>query len=155
MISTPIDIFIYSLAWTPPSSTVTLTISSQTAMGGVGILGYGQLANVCAYVGTASIGVNDPVPVGAALQGGTVGTAYSETITAQGGTSPYTFAVISGSLLGGLSLNPSTGVISGTPLAATTSSFTIGVTDANGNSGSQGFTITIVASMQVAYAFVG
>lgn len=84
----------------------------------------------------------NPVPVAAVLKGGTVGTAYSETITAQGGTSPYTYAVTSGSLPAGLSLS-SSGVISGTPTTAATSNFTITVTDANGFTGSQAFQITI------------
>lgn len=43
-----------------------------------------------------------------------VNVAYSTTITASGGTTPYTFAIL-GSLPAGLSLNTSTGVISGTP----------------------------------------
>src|ERR1039458_1221903 len=55
-----------------------------------------------------------PVPVAQQLKGGTIGIAYSETISAQGGTSPYTFALTSGSLPTGTSLNTSTGVISGT-----------------------------------------
>lgn len=85
-----------------------------------------------------------PVPVGAILQSGAPGTAYSETITAQGGTSPYSYAVTSGSLPTGLSLS-SAGVISGTPSGTGTSTFTITVTDANGFTGSQSFQI-IVAS---------
>ncbi|HEX5235127.1 MAG TPA: putative Ig domain-containing protein [Silvibacterium sp.] len=146
MISTPIDILVYNKSWTQIPSTVTLSIGSQAALGGAGILGYGQLANVCAIVGPASIGVNSPVPVGQVLQGGIVGTAYSETISAQGGTSPFTFALQSGSSLpAGLSLS-SAGVISGTPTAAGTTTFTVVVTDANGNSGTQAFTIIVAAA---------
>lgn len=87
-----------------------------------------------------------PVPVAAVLQGGVVGTAYSETISAVGGTSPYTYAVTSGSLPGGLSLNSSTGVISGTPTTAATASFTITATDAASSTGATAFNITIAAS---------
>lgn len=87
----------------------------------------------------------NPVPVAANLAGGTTGTAYAETISAQGGASPYTFAVSSGSLPTGTSLNSSTGVITGTPSATGTFSFTITVTDANSNSGSQAFSIAIAA----------
>jgi hypothetical protein len=60
---------------------------------------------------------------------GTVGVAYSFTLTAQNGTTPYTWSIVSGSLPSGLSLNSSTGVISGTPTAANTYSFTVMVTD--------------------------
>ena len=85
------------------------------------------------------------MPVGAALKGGKTGTAYSETIGVQGGTGPYSFSVTLGSLPASLSLNSSTGIISGTPSAVATSTFTVTVTDALGYTGSQAFTIEIVA----------
>ena len=51
----------------------------------------------------------------ASLPSANVGASYSATITASGGTSPYAYTVSSGDLPPGLSLNPSSGVISGTP----------------------------------------
>lgn len=86
-----------------------------------------------------------PVPVASALQGGYLSTAYSESVWAQNGTTPYTFAVTSGALPTGCTLNSSTGVISGTPTLVQTASFTITVTDAHGYTGSQSFSITIAA----------
>jgi len=85
------------------------------------------------------------VPVVANLAGGTTGAAYSEMINAQGGTSPYTFAVTSGALPTGTTLNTSSGVISGTPSATSTFSFTITVTDSLGFTGNQAFQIIIAA----------
>jgi hypothetical protein len=87
-----------------------------------------------------------PVPVAANLAGGTPSVAYSETITAQGGTSPYAFAVTSGALPTGTTLNPTSGVISGTPSATGTFNFTITVTDSLSFSGSQAFQIIIAAA---------
>jgi hypothetical protein len=65
------------------------------------------------------------------LAGGTVGTAYSQTVTASGGTAPYTYSITSGSLPSGLSLNTSTGAITGTPLSADSGMVT-GNIDING-----------------------
>ncbi len=63
------------------------------------------------------------------VPGGDVGVAYSTTLAATGGTSPYTWAVDPATLPAGLSLNASTGVISGTPSATGASNFTVTVTD--------------------------
>lgn len=65
----------------------------------------------------------------ASLPGGTLGSTYSTTLAASGGTPPYTWSVSSGSLPPALSLNASTGVISGTPVLAGTFAFTVQATD--------------------------
>jgi RHS repeat-associated protein len=54
-----------------------------------------------------------------ALHNGRVGEAYSATLNATGGTTSYSWSVASGTLPAGLSLNSSTGSISGTPTIAT------------------------------------
>jgi putative Ig domain-containing protein len=64
------------------------------------------------------------------LPDATAGMAYSASLGATGGSAPYTWAAIAGSLPAGLSLSPSTGGISGAPAAAGPSSFTVEVTDA-------------------------
>jgi hypothetical protein len=65
------------------------------------------------------------------LPGGSIGTAYSQTLQAKGGITPYTWAVTTGSLPAGLSLNAATGVISGTPSGTFVGAvnFTVTVTD--------------------------
>jgi hypothetical protein len=64
-----------------------------------------------------------------ALPSATVGMAYSATLSATGGTSPYRWSIIAGSLPSGLTLAPS-GALSGVPTAAGTSSFVVSVLDA-------------------------
>jgi len=67
----------------------------------------------------------------ASLPNGTMGQAYSQTLTASGGTLPYTWSITAGgSLPTGLTLNTSTGVISGTPTVTGTFNFTVQVSDA-------------------------
>ncbi len=73
---------------------------------------------------------------------GTVGVAYSRTLTASGGTGTYTFSITSGALPAGLTLSAG-GVISGTPTTAGPSVVTIQATDGNGCPGAITYTITI------------
>lgn len=77
------------------------------------------------------------------LPNGSLGTPYNQTITASGGTAPYTFAVTAGALPNGLMLG-SSGVISGTPTAGGSFNFTITATDSNTNTGSRDYSIQIV-----------
>jgi len=76
-----------------------------------------------------------PTITTATLPNGTVGTAYSQTLTATGDT-PITWSIETGSLPSGLppGLSLSTaGVISGTPTTADTFNFTVKATNATGN----------------------
>ncbi len=63
------------------------------------------------------------------LPNGTVNSSYSATLTSGGGTGAITWSVSNGSLPANLTLTPSTGVISGIPAAAATTSFTVTATD--------------------------
>ena len=71
----------------------------------------------------------------------TVGQAYSQTFAASGGTPPYTWKTIAGSVAP-LTLT-SAGVLSGTPTAAGVLNFTIQVTDSAGATAQQAFSITV------------
>jgi subtilisin-like proprotein convertase family protein len=80
------------------------------------------------------------------LPDGAVNTSYNQSVVASGGTGPYTYAVTSGSLPDGLTLNTTTGAISGTPTTEGSSTFTITATDAEACTGSQSYTINITAT---------
>lgn len=85
------------------------------------------------------------------LPGGTVGAAYSQTITASGGTvgAGYAFAVTAGALPTGLTLS-STGALSGTPTTGGTFNFTVTATDSSTGTGpytgSRAYTLVIAAA---------
>ena len=93
---------------------------------------------------TFSLSINAPLSViTASLPSGTQGAAYSVTLTATGGQTPYTWSISAGILPGGLSLNASTGTIAGTPTATGTNSFTAQVRDANSITATQAFSLNI------------
>lgn len=79
------------------------------------------------------------------LPNAAVGTAYSATLAASG-TAPYTWAIAQGTLPGGLTLDASTGTISGTPTAAGTSSLTIQVTDSSNATASAPLTLAVISA---------
>ncbi|MGY5808915.1 putative Ig domain-containing protein [Rhizobium sp. LEGMi198b] len=106
---------------------------------------------------TVTITVSAPTlalsPSAGALSSGTVGRAYSQTITASGGTAPYTYSLVSGALPSGLTLSTS-GVISGTPAAAGASNFTVRATDSSTGTGpfssTQAYSLTVTANPPIA-----
>ncbi|MCE4063424.1 IPT/TIG domain-containing protein [Pandoraea sputorum] len=59
------------------------------------------------------------------------GQAYNQTITAANGVAPYRYVVTTGTLPAGLTLDPVTGIVSGTPTTTGTSTFTITATDSS------------------------
>src|SRR6185369_11708884 len=68
---------------------------------------------------------------------------YSQTAAATGGALPYTWTLSPGPLPVGLSLNASTGAITGTPTTAGTTNFTLRVTDNVGATATKALSITI------------
>ncbi|WP_051670000.1 putative Ig domain-containing protein [Bryobacter aggregatus] len=83
------------------------------------------------------------------LPTGTLSQAYSGSLIAQGGTAPYSFSVVNGSLPSGLTLSAN-GAISGTPTASGISTVTVRVTDAAGLTAQRDLILNINSS---AFAF--
>ena len=113
----------------------------------------GVQATPTAAYGQGSLNVNINAPTAgtapaalsistASLPSATVGTAYSASLSATGGTSPYSWNLSSGNLPAGLSLS-SSGTITGTPTTTSTSSFTLQVSDSAGHNASASYTITV------------
>jgi hypothetical protein len=130
------------LSGTPTSTTSrTFTIRATDAYGCQGTRGY-TVAPVCPVITVAP----------GSLDAGTVGAAYSQTLSASGGTGPYTFALTSGTLPAGLTLNATTGALSGTPTTANGAgaALTFRATDAHGCTGTVGVTLKICPVINLA-----
>ena len=121
------------LSGTPTSAGVfTFTVQATDDNGCTGTKSYDLTTIIC-----QTITVGPP-----SLVAGTVGSAYSQTFTASGGTGPYTFARTTGTLPPGLTLSGS-GALSGTPTAAGTFNFTVQATDSGGCTQTKAYTLTI------------
>jgi large repetitive protein len=131
---------------------LSLTGSSGVISGTVGASATSQTFTVAAtdangVSGTKSLTITVNVPptvTTTSLPAATQSGSYSDTLASSGGTTPITWSITGGTLPTGLSLVASTGVISGTVGASATSqTFTVAATDANGVSGTKSLTITV------------
>jgi hypothetical protein len=124
-----------TISGTPTGSTGVTPIT-LTASNGVGDAGT-QVLNIT--VGTA------PAITSAPVAGFTIGTSGSFSFTADPGFPTATTFGLSGSLPTGLSFNPATGVLSGTPAAGTGGTYEFVVTASNAAaSATQNFTLTVL-----------
>ncbi|MGI8858490.1 MAG: putative Ig domain-containing protein [Thermomicrobiales bacterium] len=115
------------------------TTPPGAAVGGKDQRGRPRPATAC------SIGAFEPQSLTlapATLPNGTLTIPYSQTITASGGTVPYSFAITSGALPPGLTLATS-GALSGTPTSAGSFAFTITATDHLGATGIRAYTLVV------------
>ena len=86
---------------------------------------------------------------------GFVDREYQATLDATRGTEPYTWNITDGALPDGLDLNPTTGVISGTPTAADTFSFIVEVSDAEDNTAIASLALKVFEGCFIATAAYG
>ncbi|MEX8518076.1 MAG: lectin like domain-containing protein [Leptothrix sp. (in: b-proteobacteria)] len=100
--------------------------------------GYSSIVNIRAMTGL-SLG---------ALQGGSVGTAFTQSLSASGGVAPYAFALVKGALPPGLTLG-SGGNLTGTPTQAGTYAFTVSATDSTAATSGGAFTGTGTYSLAI------
>lgn len=98
----------------------------------------------CGMPAQANGGTGNPLVVAGSLPQGTVNESYNAVLAVGGGASPYHFAVSSGVVPPGLTLNPATGSFTGKPSAAGTYTFEVLVTDSpKPDQGTQAFIVKI------------
>jgi hypothetical protein len=131
---------------TSPGATESALVTTTGSYAGTFALS--SSTNWSALVATFSAaGVSNSVSITtSSLPDGVQNTAYSISLTATGGTQPYTWSIASGNLPAGLNLNASTGAITGTPTGLGTSSFTAKVQDAASQTATAGLSIKIAPS---------
>jgi hypothetical protein len=101
-------------------------------------------ANIVAAGYGSSVSTGNTVSVTSpGNQAGTVGTAASVQVQASDSASGQTLSYSASGLPAGLSINSGTGLITGTPTAAGTSSVTVTARDGTGATGSASFTWTV------------
>lgn len=103
------------------------------------VTSYPRSGVTMAELGTAELTLNTTT-----LEQAEKGIVYSATLSASGGSTPYTWSIIAGNLPLGLSLSQTSGTIAGTPSALGPSTFTVEVRDAEGVRRSRQLTLTVV-----------
>jgi LPXTG-motif cell wall-anchored protein len=98
--------------------------------------------------GSISVFSTFPVIAATAPVAMKVGVAYSFTVVSTGAP---TFAVTSGALPAGVTLDPNTGLLSGTPTTAGSATFAITATNSNG-SNTRSFSVTVASAVLAATA---
>jgi hypothetical protein len=93
--------------------------------------------------------VNPLVFTTVALPGTSVGAAYNQSITATGGTTPYTFGIASGSLPVGIVLSANGTLAGPATEAATTRTFTVVVTDSSAPALTTSLSLTIAVTLEI------
>lgn len=83
-------------------------------------------------------------PASGAFPPATVGSSWSQTLTAAGGSAPYAFSATP--LPAGITLNAATGVLTGSPSAAGSYSFQVTASDSLGASGTASYSLTVNAT---------
>jgi len=165
-VAEPYQTSIGALGGVPPYS---FSLASGALPPGVSLLGNGTLQGTPAAPGefAFTVRVEDskgstatgsfqilvrPAPLvilTSALPAGTTASAYSVTLAASGGVTPYAWTLASGSLPSGLTLEGATGTISGTPAATGEFPVTVTVTDAQGAAASRSLVIRIFEPLRI------
>ena len=160
-------------------ATVTLNTGAATTTGSTGAYTYGNLPAATYSVTVTQPGYQSPGRSGlvvtattsakadilmptigvfnittTSLPWGSSGVSYRSRVMVAGGTAPYDFGDVSGSLPPGLSLDASSGLISGTPSGSGSYTFAIGVADSATGYSEKQYTLDLVSPLLITTATI-
>ncbi len=118
------------------SGTFNVAVTITDAIGATASTSYPLAVN-------AQLAVSGP----ATMPAGVVGVPYSSTVTATGGTTPYAWSATG--LPPGLTINPTSGAITGTPKAPGASAVVVTATDGISATATKSYTVTVTSSLVV------
>ncbi len=137
--STPLNLSVVNIPWTAPASTTTVVFyTAINRVNNTGSTSGDQVVSGSLSIAACAPIVMTPSP----LPGATINVGYSQQLSQTGGVGTVTYALTSGTMPTGITIN-GTGLISGTPTVAGTYNFTITATGSNGCSSAQSFTIVV------------
>lgn len=164
--------YTYTFASTGGAAPITWTVTSGALPGGLTLASNGVLSGTPTTAGTFTFTVTTtdsataPVSISSAVSitvttpalaitttsvpNAEVGVSYTTSLTNVGGVTPLTWSITSGALPAGLTLSPN-GVLSGTPTASGTFTFTAQVADSGSTvqKATQSYTLLVYASLAI------
>lgn len=121
-----------------PATPGTYNFQWQLAQNGVGLFGQPSVNVSINVTPGASIAINSPAVLDAIAT-----IPFNHSLSASGGTPPYNWAAVGGTLPGGITLNPTTGMLSGTPTASGIFTFTVQAADTGSRVAQKNMTINV------------
>ena len=108
-----------------------------------GRLNVNKAIRSCTPVGPPPPPAPQPLTLSCSAGSSQAGQAYSSAVVAAGGLGPYAYSILSGAVPAGLTLNASTGALTGVPTTAGTASYTAKVIDSTSAFATSSCSITV------------
>ncbi len=126
-----------------PTTGGTYNFQWQLYQDGVGTFGQPSANIQITVVGNVEGNPNSPLITNPTSFDAKVATAFNQPLSVTGGSAPYIWSIVAGTLPAGLSLNQAAGVIAGTPSNVGGSTFTVQVTDSQSRTAQKQLTINV------------
>ena len=124
-------------------------IVGDTAVYAAPSIGFPTKTMDSAFTNVVSLSYFNPTITTTTLPPGEISIPYSKTLSVSGGVAPFTWSRTAGNLPNGITLNSTTGTLSGTPTQFGTFSFTVRVTDGFGSIATKALSLLIVRTPRI------